>query len=934
VKGRDRPVRLFQLAAPGLEAPGPPAAPPGRGAADGAQAAGSAVAPGTPAPGPATGPARARVPEAETLAVTGDAPAVLAALATGGPSAPAVPVPHELPADVGAFTGRAVELAELDFLLPIGEPEPAAAPGPVVISAVSGTAGVGKTALAIRWAHRVAGQFPDGQLYVNLRGYDPGQPVTPSQALAGFLRALGVADADIPLEEADRAARYRSLLSGRQVLVLLDNAATTGQVRPLLPGSGSAMVVVTSRDSLAGLVAVDGARRLDLDLLSPSEAVALLTALIGPRAGADPAAAQALAGLCARLPLVLRVAAELAAARPEAPLADLVAELAGEGDRLELLEAGGDPHSAVASVFSWSYRHLQPDAARMFRLLGLHPAQHWDLYAAAALTATASLTQARRQLAVLTQAHLIQPVGAARYQMHDLLRAYAASKAASHDNDQARQTALTGLFDYYLAACAAAMDCLHPAGHDLRPDPPQTLTPVPEFDDPAAARGWLDAELPTLVSAAAHTASNGWPGHTIGLATTLFRYFWGGYFSEGLAIGAHALAAAREHGDRAAEARALTTLGGVYYYQGDFQRFADCQRECLALARGIGDRLLEARALTNLAAADYQQGRYQQAADGVRQALALWRELGDRYGETIALLNLGLVRFRQGRYQQAARQLQEALKLARQTEDRHSEAELLTTLGAVYHRQGRYQQAADHQRQAIALSEEIGDRPMLAYALTRLGEVCHRRGEHDQATEHHQRALALHQQIGHTENEAEALNAAGATLLATGQPGQAHSCHTTALTLTRQNGNRYQQGWALIGLAEVSRHQGQHDQAADYDQQALALLRDIGDRGGQAEALNGAGETFLTTGQPGQAHASHAEALTLTRRSGDRYQQARAHRGLAGVYHAAGQQDQAQQHRQHALDIYTDLGVPEATHLRTNPAPVGADHFSVTPGSA
>ena len=317
-----------------------------------------------------------------------------------------VPVPRELPAGVDGFTGREAELAELDWMLPVaagGGPDQLA--GPVVISAVAGTAGVGKTALAVRWAHRVAGQFPDGQLYVNLRGYDPGQAMTPGEALAAFLRAMGVADQDIPLEETERAARYRSLLAGRRMLVVLDNAATEQQVRPMLPGTGTAMVLVTSRDSLAGLVARDGAQRLDLDLLPLAEAVTLLRTLIGERADTDPAVAETLAGLCARLPLALRVAAELAATRPEAPLAELVAELAGRRDRLELLDTGADPHSAVASVFSWSYQHLPADAARMFRLLGLHPGQDWDQYAAAALSDTASVAQAARMLGGLARAH-------------------------------------------------------------------------------------------------------------------------------------------------------------------------------------------------------------------------------------------------------------------------------------------------------------------------------------------------------------------------------------------------------------------------------------------------------------------------------------------------------------------------------------------------
>jgi transcriptional regulator with XRE-family HTH domain len=511
-----------------------------------------------PAHGLFVAAARGRADPAEVLAARRDAVAALAAVTTVSAPSAAVPVPRELPADVGAFTGRELELTELDLLLP-STAEQAEAMGPVVISAVSGTAGVGKTALAVRWAHRMAEAFPDGQLYVNLRGYDPDQPVTPGEALAGFLQALGVPSADIPLAEADRAARYRSIVAGRRLLVVLDNAATVEQVRPLLPGSGPVMVLVTSRDSLAGLVARDGARRVNLGLLPLPEATALLTTLIGARAETDHAAAARLADLCARLPLALRVAAELAAAQPDTPLADLVAELAGQDDRLVLLDGGGDPRTAVASVFSWSYRHLPAEAARMFRLLGLHPAQDWDQYAAAALTATGNLAQAGQLLGVLARAHLIQPAGAGRYGMHDLLRGYAASLATSHDSDTARQAALTGLFDYYVTASAAAIACLEPSDLYRHPAPPPVSSPVPEFGDRAAALGWLDAELGTLVSVAAHTASHGWPAHTTRLADTLSSYLGFGHHTEGLTINLHAVKAARESGDRAAQSKELST---------------------------------------------------------------------------------------------------------------------------------------------------------------------------------------------------------------------------------------------------------------------------------------------------------------------------------------------------------------------------------------
>jgi tetratricopeptide (TPR) repeat protein len=736
-------------------------------------------------------------------------------------------VPRELPADVAAFTGRAVELAELDFLLP-SAPETGAAPGPVVISAVAGTAGVGKTTLAVRWAHRVAEQFPDGQLYVNLRGYDPGQPLAAGEALAGFLRALGIADADVPLEEAERAARYRSVAAGKRLLVVLDNAATEDQVRPLLPGTGTAMVVVTSRDSLAGLVAVDGARRLDLDLLPQGEAVALLRTLIGERAAADLTAVEALAGQCARLPLALRVAAELAVSRPEAPLAELVAELAGERNRLELLDAGGDPHAAVTGVFSWSYRHLPADAARMFRLLGLHPAQHWDLYAAAALTGTVNLTQARRILARLARAHLIQQASAGHYGMHDLLRAYAAGLATSHHDDRARQAALTGLFDYYLAGCAAAMDCLIPAHRRHRPDPPPVSTPVPEFGDLAAATVWLDAELTTLTAVAAHTARRGWPGHTTRLAATLYRYLSVGHRIEGLTICSYALLAARNSGDRTAQASTLTSLGVFHLYQGNFQQAADHQQQALALARDIGDRLQQTRALGNLALVRERQGRYQQAADHHQQALALFRQLDDQAGESVALGNLGEVYVRQGRYRQAADLLRRAIDVAREIDDVVGEAYALASLGEAYYWQGEYRQAADHLQHARDASRKIGARANEAYALTRLGNVHSHQGDYTQAADCHQQALATYQEIGDHDGEADALNGVGETLLATGRPIQAQACHTTALALTHRTGNRYQQARAHRGLAATCHTVGDLNEAHQHWQHALDIYTDLG----------------------------------------------------------------------------------------------------------
>jgi tetratricopeptide (TPR) repeat protein len=672
------------------------------------------------------------------------------------------------------------------------------------------------------------------------------------------------------------------------------------------------MVLVTSRATLPGLVARDGARRLDLGLLPAGDAVALLRALIGDRVDTNQEATQALAGLCARLPLALRVAAELAAAQPGQPLAELVSELADERDRLRLLDAGGDPRGAVASVLSWSYRYLPPDAARMFRLLGLHPGQDWDRYAAAALTAT-TLGRASQLLGVLARSHLIQPAGPGRYGMHDLLRAYAADLAAGHDQDQARHEALTRLFDYYLAACAAAMDCLAPAERSHRPDPVPTGTPVPEFGNRDTARSWLDAELATVASVATYTTGHGWPRHTIGLAQTLYRYFDGVPDAVGLTICRCALAAAQDCGDRAAQARTLTTLGVIYARQGRYAQAAGCHQEAIALARDAGDQLTQVWALGNLALTHDQQGRYPAAARCNRQAIALYRELGDVTGEAIALTNLGLVSLRQGRYQRAAGHLRQAIRLYRQVGHRFGEAAALTNLGQVRYRLGQYQQAAGDQAQALALSQEIGSRRVEAWALTRLGEVRHRQGLHEEAIGSSERALALFREVGDRDGEAEALNGAGETMRATGRYDRARAFHNAALTLTRETGVRREQARALVGLGEIGRLQGQYGRAARYQQEALALYQEIGDPGGEAEALNGTGETLLATGQPGQAGERFTAALALASQTGDRFQQARAHHGLAS---ATGQRD-GDQHWQQALDIYTALAVPEAGQLTT-----------------
>jgi tetratricopeptide (TPR) repeat protein/transcriptional regulator with XRE-family HTH domain len=766
--------------------------------------------------------ARGRASTTEVLAARLDTPDSLAAVVAeaariaSAPLAVSPQVPRQLPRDVSGFTGREAELAALDRLLREAGSHGAAGAPPITV--LSGTAGVGKTALAVRWAHRVAGFFPDGQLYVNLRGYAPEQPVATGEALAGFLRAVG-AGREIPLDEAERSAMFRSVTADRRLLIVLDNAASAQQVRPLLPGTESAMVMVTSRDSLAGLVVRDGARRLDLDLLSAADAAVLVGGLIGARAGADPAAVSALAGLCARLPLALRVAAELAASRPGTPLADLAAELAAEEDRLRLLDVGGDEHVAMTSVFSWSYRSLAAPAARMFRLLGLHPGADADRYAAAALAGT-DPGAAGQLLSGLARANLLQPAGQHRYGMHDLLRDYAVQLAVSQETEADRREALTRLFDYYLTAAAAAMDALAPARSAHRPGKPDAGGPVPGFPDEAAARDWLDAELATLTAVTAYTVSHGWPGHTILLAATVLSYLFGGHDTEGLTICGHGLNAARITGDRAIEAHALTSIGVFHSHQGRYAEAIGCHEAALALAREVGDRLAQARAFNNLGAIHLSEGRYQLAADNFQQSLALDRELGERVGEALELLGLATILAAQGRLDEATRFVAEAMVLAEETGDRATQASTMLGSADVMCWEGRYREAARPLRRALAIGRELGNRTIVAEALIRLGEVRLRLGDHDRAASCHWRALALFRELGDPTGLADGLNGAGEVLFADGRLDQARVCQAAVLALP-SNIDPFARARAHCGLAAACHAAGQSESAHQHWQQAV-----------------------------------------------------------------------------------------------------------------
>jgi DNA-binding SARP family transcriptional activator len=738
--------------------------------------------------------------------------------ATGATAAARV-VPAQLPADVSAFTGRTDQLRRLDDLL-ADDRRPA--PG-VAVAVVSGTAGVGKTALAIHWAHRRRDRFPDGQLYVNLRGYDPDQPLTAADALGRFLTGLGVAGGDVPLHVDDRATRYRTEIAGRRMLVVLDNASSAEQVRPLLPGVAGCAVLVTSRDRLAGLVARDGADRLDLDLLPHHDADTLLRRLIGGRADAEPHAVSALAARCARLPLALRVAAELAIARPTAPLSALVHELTDEQRRLDSLDAGGDPHAAVPTVFSWSIRDLPDQAARTFRLLGLHPGAAFDSYAAAALAGT-DLTAARRALDALARAHLLQPLAPDRYGMHDLLRAYAASLARRQDSEAAREGAVDRLLDYYLATAVSAVGLIHPADARRRPRTvTEPTTPVPDLPGSDEAVAWLDTERQTIVAIAAHATRHGRPGHTVHLSSVLFRYLDAGHNVDALVVHEYARQAAERSGDVAGQADALTGLGIVHLRLGQYDSGTSQLRQALTLFAEAGDLLGQARALGNLGIAAQLQGRYAPAADYHRRALDLYRKIGDPSGEAHSIDDLGLHEQRLGRHRRAADHHTRALTIFRDIGDQHGAAIALNNLGDAEQRLGLHEQAVDHLRQSLALSRQIGDRTGEAWSLTCLGDAHNRAGRAAEASHHHREALTTFREIGDRDGQPRALNGLGEAARLAEQATDALRHHAAALAHAHEINAPDQKARAHAGLGHAHRSLGDLARARHHYGQALAL---------------------------------------------------------------------------------------------------------------
>jgi tetratricopeptide (TPR) repeat protein/transcriptional regulator with XRE-family HTH domain len=668
-----------------------------------------------------------------------DAGGRLMALATE-----AVPArPAQLPASAARFVGRERELGQLCEALmdehQLGTP---------AVVAVDGSPGVGKTALALKLAHDVASVFPDGQLYVDLRGYSPdGVPARPAEVLGDFLAALGVATDSMPAERDQRAKLFRSLVNQRRLLIVLDNAADSAQVEPLLPGSGQCAVIVTSRRRLSGMAMRTNARQVTLGPMTDVESRLLLRNVIGDdRADAEPAAITALARHCAHLPLALRIAAERVATHPHHPVDELIEELDADEHRLDGLAT--DDSLAVRSVFSWSYRDLSTESARMFRLLGVFRRGQISTPAAAAL-AGVSPVRGRRLMERLASVHLVEGVERDRYRMHDLLHVYAAELVRSEETEQSRREAAIRLTDWYLRTAERANEVLAPFRvHTLEvPSAGPTVTPL-DFDTPVAALRWCDGEVANLLPVMETALAYGLTDTAWRLCIASWDYFRL-RMPMGVWVATHELAAhaARTAGDRFAESWVQTNLAVAKHRLHDFAAATELYEQALATRREIGDCHGEAWSLAGLGLLAVDRRDADAAQSTAEQALALFRDLGDRHGEVTAMATLGEVRQLRGDHHGALVALHEALRVAQDSDDAADQAETLLKIAAVYLADGQAGRALDSLDRALVAARDVRNRMVEANALFRRGVVLRELDRVDEARESLGAALELYEEV-------------------------------------------------------------------------------------------------------------------------------------------------------------------------------------------
>ncbi|MFF2252269.1 BTAD domain-containing putative transcriptional regulator [Streptomyces sp. NPDC058142] len=812
-------------------------------------------------------------------------------------------VPAELPHDTPGFAGRAGELDRLHSLLAPARVQGTA--NTVVISAIGGAAGIGKTALAVHWAHQVRDRFPDGQLYVNLHGFDHDrQPLEPREALELLLRSLGLAAAEIPPHHEAQGRVFRTLLADRRMLVLLDNAASADQVRSLLPSSPTCCVLVTSRNRLGDLVAHDGAHALPLDLLQPDEARVLLSRTLGTeRVDDDIHAVDELIRLCGSLPLALRVAAARLAGDPALRTADLVAEMT-EGNKLEALAPDGDADSPLRKAFSVSYRVLVPGARRLFRLLGLFPGAEFTTEVAAALL-DAPLSQARRLTGALASAHLIEPATAGRYRFHDLLREYAQECALAEEAAPDREAALERLLIWYLNATRTT------AGAGLFPELPSSLRAGrhPGMPSAIAPGQWLDAERANLLAVIHHAAHHGPRPVAWHLTSALFSHFWVHLPRKTWQTTAQAvLDAAETDSDLFGQAATHSSLAAARWDRGHVRQAMEHATRTLDISRELGWATGEAAGLGLRGMAYWSMARLDSAHDDFTAGLRIFRETGHRYFEGFGVVGLGMACRDLGRLHEAAGHLERAVGLEAEV-SWWDAGSALQVLGGVYWELGRLTDGLDLLGPEVASGKRAGYRDGHAMMLDAIAKINVEMGRHNEGLEQAERAFALVEDTKRYWVQSGILNTVAAARRRLAQLDQAVQAGEQALALAREARFRRAAADSHICLSVTYKAAGRYDKARTHAEQALVLARDHSFRVVEGQALTALCETTEAEEAHGAAVELGRKALVVHRRTGHRIGEARTLSALA-LAHRKTDGAAAELMRKQAWDIFSDIGVP------------------------
>ncbi len=839
---------------------------------------------------------------ADALRLIGPARAEFEATARGRPPIrrpDAAAALHSLPRDVATFTGRQRELQQLAEAA-------AGACRVVAVHAIGGMAGVGKTAFAIHASHRLAGKFPDGQIFLLLHGHTPGRPpVDPADALAGLLLTIGVPAAQIPPGLDPRIALWRDRVSARRLLLVLDDAASSDQVKPLLPSTAGSLVLITSRRHLSAL---DDATTISLDTLPPTEAAILLVRLAGRArlSPADPSVAD-IVKLCGYLPLALGMVARQLHHHPAWTAAGRAAELAAARDRLGLLVTES---LSVAAAFDLSYADLNQDQQRLFRRLGLHPGADIDAYGAAALDG-ADLEVARRGLEALYDQYLLTEPAQGRFGLHDLIRAHARALADRLDAPSDRQAATTRLLDYYQHTAARANALIM---RQARPVP--TVRPggmpaaAPAFADLEEALAWARGERTSLLACLDYAVRTGQHAQVMTLTASIAGLLRrDGPWAEAIGRHASAVEAARRLGDRLGLANALNDMGDLWRMTGGWAAAGKALEQALAVYRELGDQLGQANALHDLGTGHRLTGDYRAAGKALEQALSIYRELGDRRGQANALSELGAAR---PGYLAAAEALEQALSIYRELGDRRGQASTLNFLGTVWCQADDYPAAAAAQEQALGICRELGDRLGQAHTMRGLATVWRLTGDYESAEQALEQALGIYRDLGARNGEAHALHDQGIVWRLTGDYEAAEQALEQALGLFVSLGARSGEAGALHDLGIVRRRMGDYPAAVQALERSLGVYREVGLRDAEARTLNERGTLHRLMGELAQAEESHRRALELARAVGTSRNEAAALAGLARCALAVGDAAQAGPLLGEAFEIFQRIGAAEA----------------------